>query len=645
MINQRKDIVRFSAFAMILIFMFVSCQSTSCKSADNGNSKTFSKTDNEKNGKSTDKANEITYDKPEKIINDVYWFEDIQRQIEVAKDEGKKLVNYVANSILKNEFKPDEVPDKFRFNTRTFLVFLSVGNAKEAARVFIASGDGLINACRNAVAIYFKNSEAEFSPKFVKLDIVTEVRFVKNLDFDERVSLDRDFEGLAFHKDSKIAFLPDELISYHIVSNKRKITARKIKMYLAKTTTLVDKKIKEEAFMEIMREKVTPVYRFKTASFFSDGSNTYKLFKNFRLFKNYSAEDLLETAKQAAKYLMGIVLKDGKFKYIYLPGNDTDTSKYNILRHAGTVYSMLEVYEMTRDAELLKSAKQALAWLVSRIISLKDKPNLACLVDKNGYVKLGGNGLATIAISKYIELTGDRQYQGKMIKLCRWIQSTQTNNGKFYKHKIKFSNGEIQSHISLYYPGEAILALLRIHRIVPEESWLETAEKGAQYLIKVRDANTPILELSPDHWLLYSLNELYRHRKKKLFIQHSKNIVEAILSKQILKSEQLDWIGGFVPPPKSGACATRNEGLLSAYKLFRDYDDKEFAKKILDAIRLGIGYQISTQFRPESSMYFMYPQKAIGGFGASGQNFQIQIDYVQHNISCILGLYKLIKSK
>ena len=49
-----------------------------------------------------------------------------------------------------------------------------------------------------------------------------------------------------------------------------------------------------------------------------------------------------------------------------------------------------------------------------------------------------------------------------------------------------------------------------------------------------------------------------------------------------------------------------------------------------------------TQFQPESVMYLLDPQEALGGFHNSLTNFEIRIDYVQHNVSSILCLAEIL---
>ena len=187
--------------------------------------------------------------------------------------------------------------------------------------------------------------------------------------------------------------------------------------------------------------------------------------------------------------------------------------------------------------------------------------------------------------------------------------------------------------------------MMRIHALDGREIWLDTAEKAAQYLINVRDGDLALGKLSHDHWLLYGLNELYRRRQKPLYLKHALRISTAIVRSQNRVPKYPDWLGSYYRPPRTTPTATRTEGLCAAYALARDFGHPKEAEAILDAIRLGVAFQLQTQSRPESAMYLPNPRRCLGGFHRSLTNFEIRIDYVQHNISALLGAHHIMRSE
>ncbi len=66
--------------------------------------------------------------------------------------------------------------------------------------------------------------------------------------------------------------------------------------------------------------------------------------------------------------------------------------------------------------------------------------------------------------------------------------------------------------------------------------------------------------------------------------------------------------------------------------------------EILEAARSGIDFQLQLQFRPESALYLPEPRRALGRFSRSLTDFEIRIDYVQHNLSSLLALREILLS-
>jgi hypothetical protein len=217
--------------------------------------------------------------------------------------------------------------------------------------------------------------------------------------------------------------------------------------------------------------------------------------------------------------------------------------------------------------------------------------------------------------------------------------------GEFISKRY-YSSGKISDFVSQYYPGEALLALCRLYDLDKNETWLDVAEKGAKYLILVRDDNYSTYDLIHDHWLIMALNELYRFRDNPLYYNHSMRIAESIMNFQRdgenRKTEYSNWLGSYYTPPRSTPTATRSEGLIAAYRLAKDFGNNTIMEKIFQSILLGIKFQLQTQFTKDNIIDLPNPQKAIGGFHSSLTDYTIRIDYVQHNISSILGLYDII---
>ena len=265
------------------------------------------------------------------------------------------------------------------------------------------------------------------------------------------------------------------------------------------------------------------------------------------------------------------------------------------------------------------------------------KSHTFCLIHNNK-VKLGANALAIVALTKHAELTGSITNTDTIIKLGQWMVDTMANNGSFTIHKQYHKSGKISKFISGYYPGEATLALLAMYKLDNNKKWLNAASLAIEYIIEQQKPQTP----PHDHWLLYTLTEMYKIKPEQKYLTHSKFIAEEIMRSPNLNPAQPDWKGSYNMQPESAATATRTEGLIAAYEISNAESDTEYSKQLLNSIITGIIFQQQTQYDEVNSMYFTQPNKAINAFKRSLNDSEIRIDYIQHNISSYLGYYKII---
>lgn len=345
-----------------------------------------------------------------------------------------------------------------------------------------------------------------------------------------------------------------------------------------------------------------------------------------------SESKYLSAAQAGGDYLVAAMYDDGSFAYEYDPGTDEVSDGYNILRHAGTAYSLLELYEATNDQKYLASGEKAIAYLIDQVISCPMIPAAAC-VEEDAEVKLGGNALAILALAKHAEVTGNKHHIPLTERLAGFIVGVQSPSGEFTVHKM--TDGVVNDFKSEYYPGEAMFGLAKLSEVSGDRKWLEAAHKGARWIITVRDAAVPTAQLPHDHWFLYALNELAKDKQESMYVDHAKKLTEAIAAAQHvgLTGEQEDWNGGYFDPPRSTPTATRNEGLAAAYELFTRAGETAYATTVAkETMERGIDFTLRTQ-------------DANGGFHESLDEEVIRIDYVQHNISALLAFDRILNEK
>lgn len=561
------------------------------------------------------------------------WFEDLQDSLILTEADRAAIAQFVFSSLLLPATA--SFPEELSQDDSPRIAFLSVSDGKTPAFVVRGSDRGLEKTLRGAIAQLQCQIPTGYRPQWLKVDIVQESIASVRLNSPRPLRSERSLHGLAFGRDSQIAFLPEELVAANLVDKNQVLQPDKILAYLEKDPD------RAQGFQDLLKTRQFQLHRFTCTSFFADGSKIVPLYRGHRLFNDFSAEAILQAACLGGEYLKRALGENGKFVYSYRALSATTSKKYNILRHAGTTYSLLELYEVTQDEGLLAAARRAIAYLQTHFQPAPNALGVGTCVVENGAVKLGGNALAAIALAKYTEVTADEQYLPAIVQLGKWIESAQEEGGRFAVHKQFYGQEQATGFRSDYYPGEAILALTRIHALTGDQHWLDTAEAAAQYLINVRDGELADEKLPQDHWLLYGLNELFRQRPQPIYLTHAGRIADAIVRHQNCAPAVPDWLGSFQIPPRSNPTATRTEGLCAAYQLAQFSKNTSQLEPLLEAIVLGISFQLQTQIRPEIAMYLPDPARSLGGFRRSLTHFELRIDCVQHNLSSLLGLYKI----
>jgi hypothetical protein len=349
----------------------------------------------------------------------------------------------------------------------------------------------------------------------------------------------------------------------------------------------------------------------------------------------------LKSSILGGEYLLKHQYGNGMFDYNYDAKTNRSDDDYNLLRHAGTCYSLIQLYQSTGDIRFIHAAQIGM----EALLSFSDVPldehshiDFETIVSEGREAKLGGAALALLATVQYQVATGDSRWLMCGKKLANFLLFQQKPSGEFLsKYYYEESDEKFES---MYYPGESILALTRLYKLDRNPIWLDAAMRGANWLILVRDGGKKTQDLPHDHWLLIALNELQEITSSKLYTRQSLRIGEAILMNLNTTSTNPDWIGSFYDPPRSTPTATRSEGLVGIWHLTSR--NKLPNSRYLEALKLMAQFQLRCQIDQKEASLLPRPDLALGGFRRGLTDSEVRIDYVQHNISSLLGLYAIL---
>ncbi len=357
---------------------------------------------------------------------------------------------------------------------------------------------------------------------------------------------------------------------------------------------------------------------------------------------------------QGARYLANQIRPDGMFRYRVNMNPAVEVKpRYNILRHAGALYS-LTMYHRWNGQSGAESA-MALAAGYLRDIATRPVPGLPHIcavwsdaeVSKSGAVtqaKLGGTGLGLAALACHEAVRPGFMEIEVLRSMGRFLVFMQQESGEFYSKYFPDHRGRDSTLKSLYYPGEAALGLAMLHELDPDPTWLESSILAMRHLARERKGHGD--NVPPDHWALLATERVLRgphlrHRAEieSELLEHAAQICRRMLADQIVDKPS-PYCGGFQPAGNTTPTATRLEGMQAALCFLPVSSDAYDA--IRKAVSLGVEFLIRAQVQ-EGPFAGAWPRSIQGENGdlsagevSNPRACEIRIDYIQHAISALV---------
>ena len=508
-----------------------------------------------------------------------------------------------------------------------YVVFISISDGKQKAYVENAKGVTLNKAIEEAKDNMNKKiMQYKIDPEWVRIDVVNNMDNITKTGLNNELLVKENNyrRGISLDENFTVALLENELNANNIIDYKsREINLKKLNKYLSSSN-------KEKGKISELPEEMIS---FSCVSYINDSTGVHKLgteIDNYgrRIEENLDELKLIEIMENASEYLIDCVSEDGKFIYRYNPISKSTSNTYNILRHEGTVWSMIEVYKLTKNKELKDNINLAVKFVVDNSVKYKDDNTAYIIENKNNEIKLGANGIGILMFVEYMETFNTDEYKDLVTKLGNGILEMQKENGSYY-HVYMYPNfNKYEEYRTVYYDGEATFALARLYGYTKDKKWLEAAEKALQYFY---DND---YEQYRDHWIEYSVNEVTKYSPKKEYFELGLKNVRDNLAKIINKN----------------TCSPTNLELLTIGLEIYDRAtennvsiDNFDVNDLVSAIYNRADYHLNGLFYPETAMYFNNPSRILNAFYTREDSFRIRIDDVQHNINGYYNLYNNYK--
>jgi hypothetical protein len=351
----------------------------------------------------------------------------------------------------------------------------------------------------------------------------------------------------------------------------------------------------------------------------------------------------------SAGYLERSCGPDGKFVYEVDLNSGRLAASYNIVRHAGAIYSLAMLNHAQPDPHAADTMLRAAAFLRQNIgpgvlpgqLAVWPEPLAERSKSRQYDADLGATGLGLVALAEVRHVEPKAVPLEDLQSLGRFLLFLQKDDGSFV-NKYRAESGPVQDWESLYYPGEATLGFISLYEADHSREWLIAADKALSFLARSRAGRS---QVPADHWALIATAKLLPYcdqsscpwSSREELIRHAIQICNSILREQFRGSAAVGIAGAFDAEGSTAPAATRLEGLLAALEFLPKGD---LQTKIEAAAARCIAFLLRMQISSGIYSGGMPGAFATRSLGSS----EIRIDYVQHSFCAWLRYQRLALS-
>lgn len=548
---------------------------------------------------------------------------------EIFREKAEQVKNKILAGRSFEQFAEETKPAIFS----DYAAFISVCNTEERAVIFRCAAstpeEAWNGALERAAEAVGKN---RLEPKWVKGDITVKSERVPITEVADKVASGfHEFyrRGIAFGDEMSSALIEAEINCNRVLSYKKKaIELNAVNKYLAAIGLPTLAALPENVIV------------FDCACAFCDeNGEIYELYgegnrcgrRKLDCFDDKTALSIITTSSEYLSMQVGF---DGKMAYGYYPIYHREIEGYNILRHSTAIWSLILAYRLTGDKFALRQAEAAIGYMVSNTFykypHTKGVENTVYLADKEqNEVKIGGNAVAIIMLTEYMNTVGTDKYE----MLCRELgngilELFDARTGSFF-HVLNYPNLSPKDQFrTVYYDGETVFALCRLYGLTKQQKWLDAAKLAVDRFI--REDYT----VHRDHWVAYAVNEFTKYVQDDKYLSFGlKNAnvnLKAIYRRATTYHTYLELL-----------CVTFElYDRIVTQKLKCSYLSKFNTKFFVETIFHRAEYMLNGYAYPEYVMYFKYPEVALGAFFVRHDGYRIRIDDIQHFCGAYYSFYR-----
>jgi len=395
-------------------------------------------------------------------------------------------------------------------------------------------------------------------------------------------------------------------------------------------TTLERLCIKAGLDDDAWKDSETKIYKYDTLTFVGDRDG--KIIDLFRYnilvdVDDISNNDIYYSISSGRDWFLNNVdAETNLLEYLYYPSKDTYSSSNNHVRQLACIWAMSEL-----DLFLGNNLSSDLIFkTLDYYLTFKNNSeNYSFLIVDNDN---------KIAYNAFIILTlvNTPTYPDRDLLLKEFadgLLAMQKDDGSYKTYFNSDKNTGVD-----YYPGESMLALMKLYQSTRDERYISSVEKAFSYYRSYWRSNKNTAFI-PWHSQVYCL--LYQQTEDSELADFVFEINDWLIDNHQIQDDMYpDKIGGFPKQNPRNSASSYMEGVNAAYSLAVSVNDQAHIDKYYKSIRIGARFILQTQYTENNTFYLENPVRAVGGFKASLTSNDQRNDYTQHSVMALMRIYK-----
>jgi hypothetical protein len=337
---------------------------------------------------------------------------------------------------------------------------------------------------------------------------------------------------------------------------------------------------------------------------------------------------LREAADLAGQWFRVNQTDQGDFVYELYTGTGKPVQGYNIVRQAGSLYSLAQLYRFKPNPELNQTLTEGFAFFEP--LSQPESSRAAAIVYE-AEKKTNTSALLLLALIEYLEAHPENadSYQTWTHQLAQFLVSTQKDNGGFSQ------TPDVNQDESDYNNGETFYALVRIYRLDPRPEYREAIDKAAEYLLTAYPPQSP--NLSFYAWGMAGFAYLYQTDPQARYWEYLKTSTDAFID-----SRGASWTSQPLDPKLiRGNWGVFLEGVAHTAWVAKTVD-RPYFNHLKDVAATALERVLSLQVDgPYGTFTTNYPS-VRGGICSDSACQTQRIDIVHHNLSAAILYLKFL---